>query len=197
MNRLFGRKKQVEQGPTLQETSNMLGDRSSNLDKQINELNVKIAKISRDLKNPANRARQATLKNQAMQLLKRRKMLEQQQFRLEGQRFNLDQAAFTQDQIQVTIQTVNQMKMSNQVMKKQMKQISVEGVDDVMFDMEEMLEDANEVSDLLAQGVGNQIDDAELEAELEGLGDMEDFSMEGIEAPATNNELEDSPQITF
>lgn len=198
MNRLFGRKKQAPQGPTLQETSEMLGQRSSNLDKEINEINVKLAKISRDLKNPANRARQPTLKNQAMQLLKRRKMLEQQQNRLEGQRFNLDQVAFTQDQIAVTIQTANQMKATNQVMKKQMKQINVEGVEDVMFDMEDMLEDANEVSDILAQGVGGQYDDADLEAELEGLGDMEDFSMEGIESNAnTENNTVEPPQITF
>ena len=201
MRRLFGRKKEVPQGPSLQETSEQLGARSSHMDKEINEINVKLAKITKDMKNPANKGRQAALKRQAMMLLKRRKMLESHQNTIEGQRFNLDQVAFTQDQIQTSIQTANTMKATTQTMKKQMKQISIEGVEDTMFDMEDMLEDANEISGLLAGGIGEQYDEGDLEAELDGLLDGEDFSLEGLEGEATPATTEadsvEPPTITF
>ena len=200
MRRLFGKKKEAPQGPTLQETSENLGAKSSHMDKEINEINVKLAKITKDMKNPANKGRQAALKRQAMMLIKRRKMLESHQSTLEGQRFNLDQVAFTQDQIQTTIQTANTMKTTTQTMKKQMKQISIEGVEDTMFDMEDMLEDANEISGLLAGGIGEQYDEGELEAELDGLLDGEDFSLEGLEGettPTTEAESVEPPTITF
>ncbi|KAH0790968.1 Charged multivesicular body protein 5 [Histomonas meleagridis] len=201
MRRLFGRKKEVPQGPSLQETSEQLGAKSSHMDKEINEINVKLAKITRDMKNPANKGRQAALKRQAMMLLKRRKMLEAHQNTLEGQRFNLDQISFTQDQIQTTIQTANTMKSTAQTMKKQMKQISIEGVEDTMFDMEDMLEDANEISGLLAGGIGEQYDEGDLEAELDGLMEGDDFSLEGLEGDTeatTSAEAEtEPPTITF
>jgi charged multivesicular body protein 5 len=160
----------------MEQSAERLGNRSGQIDKQIQELNQKIQRCLQEAKLPQNRGRAQQLRNQAASYLKRRKLLEQQQARVEGQRFNLDQLAYQQEQVQTNIDTVNAMKATTAVLKKQMKQISIEGVDDLMMDMEDMVADANEISDLLAGGIGGEIDEGELTAELDAWED------EGLDA---------------
>ena len=184
MNRLFGKKKkQVPQGPSLDETSAKLGEKSDNLETQINNLNVKIQEIGKQMRQPQNKSRLPSLKRKAADLIKRRKALENMQSRVDGQRFNIDNMAFQQTQIQTNIDTVNAMKQSNQVMREQMKNINVDDVDDLALDMEDLMAESNEITDILAAPVGQDIDEGELEGELEGLMDGLDngeISLDGL-----------------
>lgn len=189
MRRLFGKKKEEPPPPSLGETSERLGNRSQKLEADLAEVNKKISEKAKELKLPANRGRQPAIKRQIMTLIKRRKTIEAQLGRVDQQRFNVDQIAFNQEQIQANIDTVNAMKANAAVMQKQMQSISIEGVEDTMFDMEEMMQDANEISDILAGSLGEDFDEDELEGEfaaLEAELGEEGVSLDGIgEEPAS------------
>lgn len=174
MKRFFGRKVAAPPAPTLAETSERLNNRSIQMDRQITELNRKIQALAAEMKKPQNKGRIPQLKRQAMDLIKRRKVLESQQGRIDGQRFNVDQMSFQQEQIQTNIDTVNCMKATNETLKKQMTKISIEGVDDVMMDMEDMMDEVNEISNILGGQIGEGFDEGELDAEFEALAFYDD-----------------------
>ena len=136
------------------------------------------------MKMPQNKGRLPQLKRKALDLIKRRKALESMQSKVDGQRFNIDNMAFQQTQIQTNIDTVNAMKQNNKVMKEQMKNINVDDVDDLALDMEDLVAESNEISEILAAPIGADFDDADLEGELEALeAGLEDgeVDMEGLE----------------
>ena len=79
------------------------------------------------------------------------------------------------------------MKDTNKVMKNQMKKINIDGVEDVVMDMEDMMEDCNEISDILGGQIGTEVyDEGELEAELDAMAfDMDEgVSLDGIAGTA-------------
>lgn len=177
MRRLFGKKKEEAPPPDISQTTNMMNQRSDQMSQRIGKINEELAQISRDLKNPANKGRQQSLKRRAMQLIKQRKILENQQGTLDNQRFNLEQVQFMQDSIKTNMEVYQQMKANNDMLKKQMKHINITDVDNAVLDMEDMLDDANEINDILAQDTtGVSVDDDELEAEFAAL-ECEDFEM--------------------
>lgn len=169
MRRFFGRKKEAPPVPTLQETSATMNLKVENMEQQIQDLRMKAAKLAKEADLPQNAARKASLKKQALSYIQRMKVLEKQLSTLQGQQFNLDQLAFSADMVQTNIATVNAMKQNVASMKKQLKEIKIDEVDDVMFDMEGMLDDANEISEILGGNIGEEFDDEELEGEWEAL----------------------------
>lgn len=90
MHRLFGKKKEVPPPPTLGDATGGLNTRIANLDEKIrgldNELRVYKAQLAK-AKGPAKTG----LQKRAMDVLKRKRMYEQQRDQLAGQVFNLDQ----------------------------------------------------------------------------------------------------------
>lgn len=183
MRRLFGKKKETPPPPTLGETSEKLAGRSSKLEQEQAELNKKINALVIEMKKPENKGRQATLKKQCFNLIKRRKLIESQMNLIEGQRFNLDVLAMNQETIQTNIDAVNAMKANVKQMQVQMKDISIEGVDDTMLDMEDMVAECNEISDALAGNITADYDEDELNAEFEAMTaemDSPDFNLNGL-----------------
>lgn len=187
MRRIFGKKQQAPPAPSLGETAQRLEGKSAHIEKEISDLNVKIAQLSKEMKIPGNKGRVPQLKRQALQYLKRRKLLEGQLAKVEGQRYNVDQLAFDQDQIQTNIDSFNAIKATNDQLKHTLKasKISIEGVDDAILDYEDVRDECNEISDLLSGNLGGEyIDEDELEAEFNAMAD--DFDMEAdTPEPAT------------
>jgi charged multivesicular body protein 5 len=168
MRRLFGRSKAAAPPPTLEQTAERLGNRGAHIEQELNEINAKLQRITQEMQK--NRAQAPRLKQQARLLLQRRNTLQTQLNQIEGQRFNLDNLAYQQEQVQTNIDAVTCMKATTGVLKTQLQRISIDEVDDVMCDMEDLVADANEISNILATGNGMEdIDDAELEAELDAL----------------------------
>ena len=57
-------------------------------------------------------------------------------------------------------------------MKKEFKKVNIEQIEDLQDDLADMLEDANEVQEVLGKAYGvPDLDEDELEAELDALGD--------------------------
>merc|ERR1711881_304866 len=62
-------------------------------------------------------------------------------------------------------------------MKKEFKNVNIEQIEDLQDDLSDMLEDANEVQEALGRTYGMpEIDEDDLEAELDALGD--DFALD-------------------
>merc|ERR1712126_106699 len=88
------------------------------------------------------------------------------------QSFNMEQANYTIQTLKDTKTTEEAMKGGAKEMKKAYKKINIDKIEDLQDDMEDMMEDANEIQDALSRSYGTpDIDEADLEAELDALGD--------------------------
>merc|ERR1712070_994426 len=132
-------------------------------------------------RNPRN----TMAKTRCMNLLKQKKMYEQQVNTMDNQMFNMGQVSFAQQSMQNTIATVQAMKETSRVMKEQFKapEMDLDMIMDMQDDIAELLEESEEINEVLGQdyGIGDQIDEDDLLNELDMLeGDMEaDNMMQG------------------
>merc|ERR1711992_458125 len=117
------------------------------------------------------------VKQKAMRVLKQKKMYEGQLENLRNQSFNMEQANFATQTLKDTKTTVDAMKLGVKEMKKEYKNVNIDQIEDLQDDLADMLEDANEVQEALGRTYGMpEIDEADLEAELDALGD--DFALD-------------------
>lgn len=97
---------------------------------------------------------------------------EQQAESLRNQSFNMEQANYAAQSMKDTQITVAAMKDGVKQMQKEFKKIDIDQIEDIQDDMADMLEQADEVQDALGRTYGMpEVDDDELAAELEALGD--------------------------
>jgi charged multivesicular body protein 5 len=121
------------------------------------------------------------LQKRAMEVLKRKRMYEQQRDMAAGQQFNVDQAQFGIESAKATVQTVAAMKQANADMKRTMKNdLNIGAVEDIADDMAGMLEDFNYINEALGNTyMTPDLDEADLDAELDMLEDeLEEEAME-------------------
>jgi charged multivesicular body protein 5 len=174
MNRIFGKKKETAPAPSL-------GDASRGLDGRIGSMDSKIAALEQELRGYKDKmktcrspAARQQLQKRAMEVLKRKRMYEQQRDQAAGQQFNVDQAAFSIESAKATVQTVAALKASNVELKKTIRQdLNIDSVDDLADDMAELMEDFNEINEALGRNFAtpDDINEADLDAELEMLGE--------------------------
>lgn len=178
MNRLFGKGKPKQPAPTLTDAISSTDSRADSIETKISKLDKELVKYKEQLKKTRNPSAQRMLKQRAMRVLKQKRMYEGQRDQLMQQSFNMEQANFATQTLKDTITTVDAMKAGVKEMKKQYKKVDIDKIEDIQDEMEDLLEDANEIQESLARsyGMGDDIDDAELEAELDMLGD--DFEMD-------------------
>merc|ERR1712183_542897 len=73
--------------------------------------------------------------------------------------------------------TMDAMKVGVKEMKKEFKNVNIEKIEDMQDELADMLEDANEVQEVMGRAYGMpEIDEDDLEAELDALGD--DFALD-------------------
>ena len=117
-------------------------------------------------------AKQA-VKQKALRILQQKKMYEGQRDQLMQQSFNMEQTNFVTENLRNTITTVEAMKVGAKEMKAQYKKINVDKIDSLHDEMEDMMEQATDIQEALSRtyGTPEDIDEADLEAELDALGD--------------------------
>ncbi|KAG0230850.1 hypothetical protein BGW42_000640 [Actinomortierella wolfii] len=108
-----------------------------------------------------------------MRILKERKLYEQQRDQLQQQSFNMEQAAFTTENLKNVMTTVDAMRVANQTMKQQYKKVDIDKIEQMQDEMQDIMDQANEIQETLGRsyGIPEEIDEDELEAELDALGD--------------------------
>ena len=190
MNRVFGKKKAAAPAPSLGDASAGLGGRIGAMDRKILDLENEMKVYKDKIKKARTPAAKKTLQKRAMEVLKRKRMYEQQRDMAAGQQFNIDQAQFGMESAKATVQTVAAMKQANQEMKTVMKRdLNIDAVEDIADDMAELLDDFNEINEALGSNYATpELDEADLDAELDMLAD--ELEAEELEADATPSYLQ-------
>jgi len=188
MNRFFGKKpppKAAKAAPTLDDVTGNMDKRSTELDKKIENLDKQIIEIKKKM-NKTKGAAKENMKRKALQLLKQKKQYEQQRDRLMGQQMNIDSAKYAQQSLQDNAQMVSAMKDTAKTLKSQYKEINIDEVEDIQDEMQDLMEDANEINDILGEAWGmNDFDENELMDELDGLdNELDDLDVDQDETPS-------------
>jgi len=190
MNRIFGKGKPKAPPPNLTDCIGTVDSRAESIDKKINMLDRELLKYKEQMKKMREGPSKNMVKQKAMRVLKQKKMYEGQLENLRNQSFNMEQANFATQTLKDTKTTVDAMKLGVKEMKKEYKKVNIDEIEDIQDDMQDMLEQADEVQEALGRSYGMpEIDDADLDAELDALGDdmfLEDDSYldEASSAPA-------------
>lgn len=172
MNRMFGRGKPKEPAPNLTDCISTVDSRAEGVEKKIARLDVELKKYRDQMAKMRDGPAKNAVKQKALRVLKQKKQYETQADNLRNQSFNMEQTNYATQSLQDTKTTVNAMKMGVKQMKKEFKHVNIEQIEDLQDDLSDMLEDANEVQEVLGRAYGvPDIDEDELEAELEALGD--------------------------
>ncbi|KAK3068755.1 Vacuolar protein-sorting-associated protein 60 [Teratosphaeriaceae sp. CCFEE 6253] len=180
MNRLFGAKNNTPK-PTL--TSAI-----SNVDTRIESIDVKLAKLTSELTTYQQRLTRmrdgpgkTALKQKAIKILQQRKMYEAQKDQLQQQSWNMEQAGMMQDNLKNTMATVDAMKTTQKALKKQYGKVDLDKIDRLQDEMAELMEVGNDIQESISRSydVPEDVDEAELDAELEALGEDVEFG-EGV-----------------
>ncbi len=193
MKRVFGKKKAAgPPPPSLDEASGAVGKRADNIESKISSLDKELNGYKQKLKTTKNPAAKRNIQKRAMEVLKRKRMYENQRDMLLGQQFNMDQAAFGIESAKATIDSVAAMKAANVEMKKALKKdLNIDEVDDLADDLAELMEDMNEMNEALGRNFATpeDITEADLEAELDMLED--ELEEEDLIGDATPSYLQD------
>ncbi|KAJ4295594.1 Vacuolar protein-sorting-associated protein 60 [Kalmusia sp. IMI 367209] len=179
MNRLFGAKSTAPK-PTLNQAI-------SNVDTRIESLDVKLAKINAELSayqqkiakmrdGPGKNA----LRQKAMKVLQQRKMYDAQRDQLQQQSWNMEQAGMMQDNLKNTMTTVDAMKTTTKELRKQYGKVNIDKIEKLQDEMADLMDMGNDIQESISRSydLPEDVDEAELDAELEALG--EEVELEGI-----------------
>lgn len=172
MNRLFGRSKPKEPGPSITDCISGVDSRASNIEEKINKLEAELRKYKEQMAKMREGPAKNSVKQKALRVLKQKKQYEQQVEGLRNQSFNMEQANYAAQSLKDTHATVAAMRDGVGQMKKEFKKVNIEEIEDLQDDMADMLEQSDEVQEALGRTYGvPDIDEDELNAELDALGD--------------------------
>jgi len=178
MNRLFGSKNTAPK-PTLNSAI-------SNVDSRVESVDVKIAKLNAELSGYQQRLGKmrdgpgkTAIKQKALKVLQQRKMYEGQRDQLQQQSWNMEQAGMMQDNLKNTMITVDAMKTTTKELKKQYGKINVDKIERLQDEMADLMDMGNDIQDSISRSydIPEDVDEEELDAELEALG--EEVALEG------------------
>ena len=115
----------------------------------------------------------SAIRQKALKLLQRRKQFEAQREQLEQQSFNMEQADMMSTNLKNVATTVDAMRTTNKTLKQQYGKIDVDKIERMQDEMADLLEVGNEIQESLGRSydVPEDVDEAELDAELEALGE--------------------------
>ncbi|KAH8345757.1 hypothetical protein KR067_003057 [Drosophila pandora] len=191
MNRLFGRGKPKEPGPSINDCIAGVDARATNIEEKIAKLETELRKYREQMSKMREGPAKNSVKQKALRVLKQKKAYEQQSESLRNQSFNMEQANYAAQSLKDTQATVAAMKDGVKQMKSEYKKINIDQIEvslpfyiisskkffnfnfqDIHDDMADMLEQADEVQEVLGRTYGMpEVDDDDLQAELDALGD--------------------------
>merc|ERR1711972_1173193 len=150
-----------------------MGDsRISTVDKKISMLDAELLKYKTQMSKVRPGPTKKQIQQKALRVLKQKKMLESQRENMANTSFNMDQTNFAIQNMKDTQVTVSAMKAGMKEMKKETKKLNIGKIENMQDEMEDMMMDSEEIMGIMGRnyGIGNDIDDDELETELDALG---------------------------
>ena len=127
-------------------------------------------------------------------------MYEGQLAQLQQQTFNMESAALATENLRNTMATFDAMKTANKEMKKQYGKINIDKIEKMQDEMADLMDMGNDIQESISRSydVPEDVDEAELDAELEALGEEVDFGAEALgegEMPGFLTESAGPPQF--
>eukprot|EP00960_Hanusia_phi_P009068 261555-Hanusia_phi.AAC.1 len=186
MRRLFGGKKEpAPPPPSLTDATDTVSKRTGVLEEKIRGLDKQLLTLKTQIKATRPGPAQNRIKQRAMQILKQKRMIEQQRDQvrhprcpplstLEGMAWNMEQASFAHENIKTAINTSQAMKGGTAALKTEMKNVSIDEIEDNLDDMSELLEMTNEIQEAMSRsyGLSDDIDEADLDDELAAIDEQ-------------------------
>jgi len=171
MNRIFGTSSSRKPKPTLQDAIASTDARMSSIEVKIRKLDGELARYKEQMSKLRNGPGKNAIQQRALRTLKQKRMYEAQLAQLSQQTFNMESAALTTDNLRNTMATLDAMQIANKEMRKQYGKIDIDKIENIHYEMEDMLEQANEIQESIGRSyaVPDEIDEADLEAELDAL----------------------------
>jgi len=171
MNRLFGSSASKKPKPSLQDAINSTDERLSTIEVKIRKLDGELGRYKEQMAKLRPGPGKDAIQQRAMRTLKQKRMYEAQIAQLTQQTFNMESAALATDNLRNTMATVDAMQVANKEMRRQYGKIDIDKIETMHYDMEDLLEQANEIQETLGRSyaVPDEIDEADLEAELDAL----------------------------
>ncbi|RMZ87235.1 hypothetical protein DV736_g5538, partial [Chaetothyriales sp. CBS 134916] len=197
MNRIFGSKNTAPK-PTLNDAIGNLDTRVDSIDVKLSKLNAELSTYQQKLSKMRDGPGKQAIKAKALKVLQRRKMYETQRDQLQQQSWNMEQASMMQDNLKNVMTTVDTMKTTNKALKQQYGKINLDKIDQMQDEMADLMDIGNEINESISRAydVPDDVDEAELDAELEALGEDMAFEQEmGISDTPTF--LQDEVPPTF
>ncbi|KAI0905425.1 putative SNF7 family protein [Ustulina deusta] len=178
MNRLFGSAPKGPK-PTLNTAIGNIDTRIASVDVKVAGLNTELAGYQGKLAKMREGPGKAALKQKALKVLQRRRQYEAQREQLQSQVWNMEQAQTLQDNLAGVMTTVDAMRTTQRELRKQYGKVDLDKIERMQDDMADLLDVGNEIQETLSRGyeVPEDVDEAELDAELEMLG--AELEMEG------------------
>lgn len=192
MNRIFGSSSSKKPKPTLQDAIASTDTRVGSIEVKIKKLDGELARYKDQMGKLRNGPGKDAIQQRALRTLKQKRMYESQLAQLVQQTFNMESAALATENLRNTMATVDAMNQANKEMKKQYGKLDIDKIENIHYEMEDMLEQANEIQESLGRSyaVPDEIDEADLEAELDALALEEDE-----EGPAYLADLSKAPDF--
>ncbi|KAF9478166.1 vacuolar protein sorting-associated protein 60 [Pholiota conissans] len=171
MNRLFGSSASKKPAPNLQDAINSTDARMSTIEVKIRKLDAELGRYKEQMSKLRNGPGKNAIQQRALRTLKQKRMYEAQIAQLTQQTFNMESAALATDNLRNTMATLDAMQVANKEMRRQYGKIDIDKIENMHYDMEDLLEQANEIQETLGRSyaVPDEIDEADLEAELDAL----------------------------
>jgi charged multivesicular body protein 5 len=172
MRRIFGAGQPKQPPPAISDAIANVDARGETLDKKIGKLDADLVKLKDQMKKMREGPSKNMVKQKALRILKQKKQLENQKDQLDVQSFNMEQTNFAIQGMKDNQVTVAAMKAGLHTMKKEYKKMDINKIDNLTDEMEEMLDMNNDIQEALSRQYDTpDIDEADLEAELDALGD--------------------------
>jgi charged multivesicular body protein 5 len=143
-------------------------------------VDVKLAKLNGELTSYQQRLAKmrdgpgkTAIKQKALKVLQQRKMYESQRDQLQQQSWNMEQAGMMQDNLKNTMTTVDAMKTTTKELKKQYGKIDIDKIERMQDEMADLMEMGNDIQESISRSydIPEDVDEEELDAELEALGE--------------------------
>jgi len=172
MNRLFGAKSTAPK-PTLNSAISNVDTRIDSIDVKLAKTNAELSTYQQKLSKMRDGPGKQAIKAKALKVLQRRKMYESQRDQLQSQSWNMEQAGMMQDNLKNVMTTVDAMKTTNKALKQQYGKINIDKIEQMQDEMADLMEMGNEINESISRAydVPEDVDEAELDAELEALGE--------------------------
>ncbi|KAL2110778.1 hypothetical protein VUR80DRAFT_707 [Thermomyces stellatus] len=184
MNRLFGTTQKGPK-PTLDSAITNVDSRLQSIDVKLASLNAELTTYQTKLSKMREGPGKSALKEKAKKVLLQRRRYEAQRDQLQGQVWNMEQAQNMQDNLKNVMTTVDALKTTNKELKKQYGKVDIDKIERMQDEMADLMDVGNEIQESLSRAydVPDEVDEADLDAELEALGmEVEMEAEEGVGA---------------